>query len=170
MLHLYNKSLKEFNDKKKELDVIRSYIGKNIMYKIIYEGTNRRPSMAETISQISSKCSKYVGAPLLQLNINNQEYNMILDRYDKYVVGEYKTYEDIVRLGELPTDFEEIMESLDIIIMDNSISIYNTLPTDIKKTNSEFSKVLRSKNKRYLYYYKDNQKKSFGILFVENVA
>lgn len=170
MLHLYNKSLKEINEKKKELDVIRSYIGKNIMYKIIYESTNRRPSMAETISQINTKCAKYANAPLLELNIGNQVYNMILDRYDKYVVGEYKTYEDVIRLGELPSDFEEIMESLDILIMDNSVSIYNNLPVDIKKTNSEFSKVLRSKNKRYLYYYKDNQKKSFGILFVDNLS
>jgi hypothetical protein len=167
MLHLYRKLSKESNETKKKLDAMRSAIGKNIMYKIIYESTNRRPSMAETISQLNSKCAEYSDAPLLELKVGDQEYNMILDRYDKYVVGEYRTYEDIIRSGELPQDFEEIMETIDIIVMENSISIYNCLPTDIKKTNNEFSKVLRSKNKRYLYYYKDNQKKSFGILFVE---
>lgn len=168
MLHLYNRTLKEANEKKKELDVMRSYIGKGIMYKIIYEATNKRPTIAEMISNITNKCAKYNGAPLLELTINGQVYNMILDRYDKYVVGEYKTYDDIVRLGDTPSDFDEIMETLDIIIMENSITIFNSLPNDIKKTNTEFNKITRSKNKRYLYYYKDNQKKSFGILFVEN--
>lgn len=167
MLHLYNKTLKELNDKKKELDVIKSYIGKGIMYKIIYEATNKRPSIAEMMSQVNTKCAKYANAPLLELTIGTQGYEMIVDRYDKYVVGEYRTYEDVVRSGELPQDFEEIMEALDIIIMDNSVSIYNCLPADIRKTNNEFSKVLRSKNKRYLYHYKDNPKKSFGVLFIE---
>ena len=168
MLHLYNRTLKETIEKKKELDIMRSYVGKGIMYKIIHESTNRRPSIAETISSINTKCAKYQGAPLLELDISGQKYNMILDRYDKYVMGEYKTYDDIIRLGELPSDFDEMMETLDIIIMENSVAIFNGLPTDIKKTNTEFSKLLRSKNKRYLYYYKDNQKKSFGILFIEN--
>lgn len=167
MLHLIDRTVKEISDKKRELDIMSSYIGKSIMYKIIYDSTNKRPSVESLLTSTKQRCSKYENAPLLELSINNQEYIMIVDRLDKYVTGEYKSYEDIIRLGELPEDFDILMGELDTIVMKNSVAVYNSLSNDIKKTNKEFICLCRSKTKQFLYFYKDNPKKSFGVIFIE---
>lgn len=173
MLHLYNRTQKEIIEKKKELcerkkelENIKSYFGKAVMYKLVFEETFKRQSVGESLSYIKNKCAKYGDGPLVELIINSRQYDMVFDRYDKYVTGEYKTYDDISKLTP-PPDFKNMVETFEAIVMDNAQSVFASLPQDIRKNNPEFGKLLRSTKKNYLYYYKDHQKKSFGLLFLE---
>ncbi len=160
---------KIISEQKKDLADMRSSIGKLIMYNIIYNATNKRPSVNTFISQYTAKTSKYANTPLMELTVGGKQYVMVFDRLDKHVTGEYETYEDISRKKEgLPDDFEEQLEYFESILIDNAVNVFASLPQDIKKSNPGFAMIIRGKRKRYIYYYSDHQKVSFGLIFLES--
>lgn len=169
MLANYKSVYKIISDHKKELEDMKSCFGKLIMYNIIYTATNKRPSVATLTAKCMSKRSKYISIPLMELSFGGKNYNMTIDRIDKHITGEYETYEDVIKNKEgVPDDFEEQLEMFESIIIDNASSIFASLSPDIKKSNPEFNMISRSKRKRYLYYYKEHPKDSFGLVFLES--
>jgi hypothetical protein len=159
---------KHISDAKKELGLVKSFFGKDHMLRIIYEATNRRSSVGEQISQVKSKLEKYQNAPLLEITINGVGYKAVLSPMKGLVTGEYKTYDEVIKIDEAPPDFAERLGIIDSLIAQNAKSVYDSLPLDIRNNNKEFECIKRSMKRSYLYYYKYHENKSFGIIFVEN--
>lgn len=168
MLSIYCQINKHISESKKEMALVKSFFGKDHMLRIIYEATNRRPSVGEQISQIKSKLEKYSNAPLLEITINGVPYRAILSPMKGLVTGEYKTYEEVIKIDEAPPDFADRLGIIDSLIAQNAKAVYDSLPIDIRNNNKEFECIKRSGKRSYLYYYKHHENKSFGIVFIEN--
>lgn len=158
---------KQITKKKQELDVMKACFGKSLMYNIIYNATNKPPSVAILMNKCNASIAKYTTTPLMELQIGSQNYKMVLDRINKHVAGEYKTYEDILRIATLPEEFSDQLEYLDKIITENSAEVYTSLKSHLRNSNKGFRMISRSKTKRFLYYYPSHPDDSFGIMFIE---
>lgn len=167
MLSIYSQISKNIVDAKKELNVVKSFFGREIMLRVVYEATNKRNAVGEQLLQLKSKLEKYSNAPLLEFEVHGKLHKAVLSPIRNLVTGEYRTYDDIIKLCEPPADFSEKLSLIDSIIANNARSVYESLPVDIRNNNREFEYIKRSNTKSYLYYYKGHEKKSFGLIFVE---